>query len=107
MFSPRSLAATFGFTSPPPKQDCTIAIRKMNTVAFILIYATSTSLVIFAGASLNCAFTLATVFSTDRPYFLRSSSWVEACSMNLSGQPMRTTGVVTLEDHVLMGGYGS
>src|SRR5665213_4371388 len=45
-------------------------------------HATSTSLVTFAGASLNCAFTLATVFSTDRPYFLRSSSCDEACSMN-------------------------
>jgi hypothetical protein len=46
------------------------------------VHATSTNLVTFAGASLNCAFTLATVFSTDRPYFFRSSSCVEACSMN-------------------------
>ena len=36
----------------------------------------------------------AVLFSADKPYFLRNSSCVVACSMNWSGQPMRTTGVV-------------
>src|SRR5664280_2799257 len=57
-------------------------------------YATSMSFGVIA-ESANWAFTLTTVFSTVKPYLRRSSSWVVACSMNWSGQPMRTTGVDT------------
>ena len=47
------------------------------------VQATSISFAVTGAAvSANCAFTLATMFSTDKPYFLRSSSCVEACSMN-------------------------
>lgn len=45
-------------------------------------YARASSLAALAGASPNCTLTRLTTCSTDRPYLARSSSWVEACSIN-------------------------
>src|SRR5882724_5847112 len=50
---------------------------------------------VVTGISARCAFTCATTFATVKPCFSRKYSTVVACSMNLSGQPMRATGVCT------------